>query len=599
MQLDTLTKLEISKLLKKSIDDVYYSDFTNLIKKSKTKFQYEDIVQYLIDKFIQELPKQTKITAKIVSTMEIIIGYSADKDILMSKDTTNRIVKSIIRCKEKENDEFLFEQINKLEETLKFCYPQFLVSKDMIQETENSDNIKQLETSLNEAQNKVAKLETIIDNLERKITKQNKDYEIVKQQKITLTEIKNQLESQLHQLEKEKINKDTKLINLEKEILEFQTQFKKIEHELAEKLELMSNAFDTLNDENKANKEKLTELERQANRTNLINETIITCLYRNQKITINDIIHELTKLKINTSHQEVYQHLMELKGKIKIDGPLLNTMPPSYKINKQEPIIHNPFNYFIPDSTKELNILVKSDSHITPRINVTELQMQNDILYNYCSANNIQLILDLGDTFDIFNSIKSQNLDNLNSIRKLIDTYVNSIPQNTGIYQANLGGNHDSALLEFGINPLELISNQREDLINLGFYHRQIQLGSPSNILYLHHPNRRFQEVGMMSNELQSYFHNFYNHQSIDKDNIYCDLIGHTHKSKLDIINSYCQVPSYTKDRVINGCWHLKIYFDNNNQISYINFIPLITNNNKLTSTTEIPYQKIKRNNTN
>ena len=92
---------------------------------------------------------------------------------------------------------------------------------------------------------------------------------------------------------------------------------------------------------------------------------------------------------------------------------------------------------------------------------------------------------------------------------------------------------------------------------------------------------------------MQSYLNSVYNIIE-DKHNIYCNLIGHTHKSKIDSINNYCTIPSYTKDRIKNGCWRMNIHFDTNKHIDHIVFIPLIVENNELTPMTEITYQKIK-----
>ena len=85
-------------------------------------------------------------------------------------------------------------------------------------------------------------------------------------------------------------------------------------------------------------------------------------------------------------------------------------------------------------------------------------------------------------------------------------------------------------------------------------------------------------------------------YQDIDiKNKTYFNMIGHLHRSKIDFNNNCCLVPSYNKDRIKNGAWHLKLSFNNDHEIENINFIPLIIEADQLIPTSKINYQKVRK----
>ena len=77
-----------------------------------------------------------------------------------------------------------------------------------------------------------------------------------------------------------------------------------------------------------------------------------------------------------------------------------------------------------------------------------------------------------------------------------------------------------------------------------------------------------------------------------ERKKAYIDLFGHFHASRLDMLNQYCSVPSLFKDRESNGAWHMKIYFDDKNNIKHMVFIPLMVND-KITKASEVGYQRV------
>lgn len=614
MELEPIIKMKVNGLLKKySIDNLYYSDFLNII--TKTKFGPEDVVNFLIERATTELEKEqtTPLLNKLVFSVFLIADCSAGDYIMFEKDTAikmNNLITSYLAKTDIESQKDMKNIINDFQDFMKKFYAS-TTDKDS---EHDSEQLMELKEKLINANKEIDSLNSQLTDLSKKIDKKNKEYEKLKQSEISLKQIKNKLEITIESLKKGQTEQRNKIHTFIQEIKENQKELTNLQNTIRElevslsKLDgqynievLLSKKKDELisNYSQKENELAIKEslLLKKQQEDNKIVELILTKLYLEYKIDIDNIIFELEKLGIKRSKQQIYEHLQELKTRIKIKGPFFNTFPPTYQIDKSAPQYSDPFNYGVRDYQKSLDFLLKSDSHIKSTTSFEELLHKNDALYSYCVNNGINMIFDLGDTFRIYNLEK--NIENLKEIEKILDKYISTTPRDTGIYQALLGGNHDEELLKFGINPLEVLSQAREDFIDLGYAHRLITLGNSNNGLMLHHPHQRFNETGLITNksnrEIQDYLNNFYtSRKKLNRENVYCDILGHTHKSKLDVFNSYCTVPSYNNDRIKNGCWHLKIYFDQNKNIDYIIFIPMIYEN-KLVPTSEIVYQKLKK----
>lgn len=616
MELDVLIKMKINGLLKKnSIDNLYYSDFCEAI--AKTKFSTEDIVKYLITKANAELEKEkpTNLLNKLMYSVFLIADCGAGDYIMFKKETAKEMNNLIINYLEKTDIESQEEMKKIIEDFQEFMQTFYISAND--QTTEISDEqLKELEQELANTKKEIADLNLQLTDLSQKINKKNKEYEKLKQSEISLKQIKNKLEITIENLKKnqtiqrnqiqtyiQEIKENQKeIINLQNTVSELEISLATIEGQYNVEVLLSKEKDNLISNYSQKEKElalKEANLVQKQIEDNQIVELILTKLYLEYKIDIESIILELEKLGIKRNKQQIYNQLQLLRTKLKIKGPFFDTFPPTYQIDKSAPQYSEPFNYGVRDYQRCLDFLIKSDLHIKTTTNLEELTKKNDDLYNYCIKNNINMIFDLGDSFRIYSSEK--NIENLKEIESLIDKYISATPKNTGIYQALLGGNHDEEVLKFGINPIEILSQSCEGFIDLGYAHRLITLGNPNNCLMFHHPHQRFNENGIINNrsnkDIQDYLNNFYNgRKKINREHVYCDMLGHTHKSKLDFFNSYCTVPSYSKDRIKNGCWHLKIYFDQNQNIDYIIFIPIIYENN-LIATSEIVYQKLKKKN--
>lgn len=607
-----LEKQKIIRLLKEhSINDLYYSDFVKIItesRKTKTsnKMTHDDVINYLTQKALSELETKEKLNfmllSKIIYVMVTIITCSSEDGIQLKNETVKAVDQMIKKSKEKPIDplngldQTTKKQLNILEEILVKYYLEVLE----IEEPNQNETVKQLKTELYTLKQQLMEYEikkqTYEKNrikLEKELKKSRVTSENLKssQQKLTTTiqslnqELKEYKKKQLELLKSidEKKLTITNLLSLQEEIKTLTTKIAELEQEK-----------ETLNKELDCHHLK----DEQSAQEKHIREIILSQLYT-QPASFERLKEILAAQGFKKSIQFINEQLNLLSDRVHIYGPSFETIPPVYKIDTNPFPAKNPF--YLPISSKsELDILVIADIHKKFQAILPE---EVDIAYDYATANDIQYIFNLGDNFSIQQKNHSLlTLENLKKLEEMLEDFATSFPKNTGIYLFNLGGNHDDVMLKFGLDPLQRLQQYRSDFINLGYNYAQIIFGDQTNSnnkINLHHPRVKLTE-SLATNPDQStavkdYLSKFYQKYSIDKDTIYFDFLAHVHRSKLDIVNSYCQVPSLTKDREANSAWHLKFYFDSQKNIDYIIFIPLIITNNQLKITTEIQYQKTRK----
>lgn len=551
----------------------------------------------------------------MIFSMILIIRYSEEDNIQINKTTIKKVNQAILKYKEVspkiniESNQIINQYIEELKEKLEKDYLEVFEKEEQSEETK--ELMEELETT-----------KALIINYEKKIADIEKNYQkiekILKHSRTTsknLENIRQNLQITVTTLKQEIISLNQELKKYQSEIKELLQNNQKKEQaitflsNLNESLEL---EIKTVNAKNVELNQKLEDLSQKLSlyetknaiqsQTRRIREIIITELY-NQPSSIEDLIKVVNREGYSVTPQIINEHLNALKNRVNMEGPLFETIPPIYKLNTNPLITPNPI--YLPSMAlnKEVDVLLISDLH---KDFYKDLLVPMDIAYNYSSANNISYIFNLGDNFNTkyFNNNNNNRLEELKRIEQWIKEFSDCIPQNTGIYLLNLGGNHDRFFLKAGIDPLSKLQEYRPDFINLGYDHVNIVLGDKlktNNCLALHHPSKRIEEtIGESLTEnsrIKDYFSGYYHslqNNLITRDMIYCDILAHLHRSKLDVLNSYCQVPSYTRDRVANGAWHLKIYFNSQKNIECITFIPLVIMNNQLKPVSEIQYQKVK-----
>ena len=624
MNLDPITKMNIIKYIKSyPITEYYYEELTDIIRRKK--YKDEDLQNYLMDKIIKDIEDQTTNVNLLNKLIQAIIissskGYNEyinlNEELLKKADQVIELYKERIIDKHKLTTEET-KQINYFEELINKHYPNRESSnKQSTEEIQKLDSrIEELNKNIENYENKIKELERIIEDQKKslkKILKENGNLENAKAQqkqaistsKEEITKFKKEIEILNEKLDtKEQEEKDLKEIieDLNRIISRLDEDKEKYKKEI-EKLEkihkIQNQELKNYNQQEQLIEEEKTYLKLIEERNKLIENTLIESLYT-KNVSIEELINILKQKNINLTHQEIHKHLTSLKTRINISGPIFTSIPPIYKINRHPANTSEAF--FINDYNQKsyIDIIAVADFHKNISNNI---QNELDKLYNYAASQNITKILNLGDIFRINPPIYPLNLESLNELEKLVESMSLIIPENTGIYQMFLGGNHDKSFLKFGIDPLQKLSEYRSDFVNLGYSHKYLVFGeekNDNNTLMLHHPDKKINCTSLEESPNQiiyQYLSSYYREKGISLDATYCNIIGHNHFSKIDILNSYCLVPSYTKDREENGAWHIRIYFDSKKEIEHITFIPLVIKD-KLTRVTEIEYQKIRKKN--
>ncbi len=171
---------------------------------------------------------------------------------------------------------------------------------------------------------------------------------------------------------------------------------------------------------------------------------------------------------------------------------------------------------------KDLEFMIISDLHLG---SIYEMPKLLDIIYDYCTKNNIHIILNSGDLVE--GEVKESSI--LVPPQKQLDHALRVYPLSPSILNFLLLGNHDySLLMNYGIDILDLIKERREDIIPIGYGEGQILI--KNDHIVLQHP-LIYREV---------------NHGIYDKTII---IRGHGHAPKISMDNSNLVIyaPSLSK----------------------------------------------------
>lgn len=275
----------------------------------------------------------------------------------------------------------------------------------------------------------------------------------------------------------------------------------------------------------------------------------------------------------NYTREEITESLKRLKKQVCIINPLSKSVPIIYEVSS--PLITTNGNMEINNVTRTYDLLVTADWHLSPEVEIARTLGKVDSLYNYCVANNINLILNLGDFLDVkpIGDPYNQYTSNM----KLLESIAELFPKDKNIVQAILGGNHDRKMLKLGIDPLKYLEDNRRDFINLGYDNATISFmrDNSSEIIGIHHPNTvglQLDDFVSVREEINNCLKIAYKDAEFNRKDVYMDLFGHFHLPRIDAANHYALVPALMKlnGQNTNGAFHLKLYFNENNNIDYI-----------------------------
>ncbi len=665
MAITALEQKRIFEYLKSHpVEAIYFDDLKYLLGHGK-RLEYKNFLEFFVDSTIKRLNEDKiyfNLINKFLFTINNILNSMLEQNCEIDGQFINKIrlfrtlyEESLERTKQERSEE-VEKSLDIINENLKSISP---ISQDVSQILPYLKEIEALQSRIKDLEKECFAIKQEKEALRKEAERKGKQFkkrqdninslhiEINKKDKI-IRELEEKLKREVQSLSKviedlkeqlnKQVNSNKNLTeineNLNAELQKLKLLLESYELDKGEKLiviiQKLNDTIQKLNDENESLKDRNTmlevanssleeevvglstiiktseeEIKKQAERNALrshndsvIEHLIVKRLFT-QHLSIDEIIEELKQEGYKLDNDEISYHLKNLKKHFNIEAASFIDNVPRYTIIPPEIVVNRKFNIALPENCTSYDILIVSDLHISEfnEAATEEFKMIN----GYCEDNNIHFILDGGDFFQgkFFHSYKPAATFEHNY--RLVEEAISKIPFSKGIYHAIMGGNHDQDFLNFGFNPIERLTNARDDFIYLGFNHCTIAFNGFDTMysqFMLHHPTGRFEDPidlpdysnGKFLKTLDEYYKSI----GHTRDDSYIDLIAHFHRSSLDALSSLCILPSFRKDRFNNGAWHLKIYFDKMHNIKYMIFIPVIINNMKLISTTEISYQKLK-----
>ena len=603
MALTGVDKVKLNKYLKEHANgDIYYIDMCDYLGK-RGKISDVEFLDFFTESAVLEFRKDTKISmkqvSKYISVIDSFLGWVHESGSEVSEETLDKIrslkefyfeyVERTEGCIDVEfNDNYLVPLMDKIDA----LYP-----VDDNYEAESVSNyinkIAELEKTIKVLERELDELRRKSDSLELSSQKKDEQLDTLKEEKVSLgREVKSknkEIEELSGTIESLKV-KISELQTLLDDITSdrdalvcYKVQFDEVSSQVAE-LTKTINGYKK--EKNKAEKQKQKDEKIES----LIYQKLIV-----QDGTLDDLLRVVDEAGIKTSGEEVSRLLKQMKSKINIDSSRFSTSP-RYKIVKPKVMQDGTFTVDVPYGCKHMDIMLVSDFHIK-EIDGKTLNSY-DILLDYCTNNNINLILNLGDFYNGFSVVP---LEYHNAVKnyKLTEEAIEKLPKADGIYHAVLGGNHDRNIANYGFDPIKMMADEREDFIDLGYFHSTVLLDGTLGVhgsFDLHHPEEFDFPISIddeaIIGYMDGYLNDMYKGHGRDRDDSYIDIIGHTHRNQFNYSGGYCYIPPFLSGPGKKGASHLRIYFDEETGIKYMVFMPL-SYNTKLVKNTEIVYQKI------
>ena len=585
MKLTSMQKMKIDKLIKThAIDDIYHEDFVDILGKKNCSDL--ELFNFFGDKLLEIFTKgeeNSEYIEKYVNTLSMQMEWA--KDYLDAPAITNfyRVKKAYedYRTKHDVKTDSSIMQILKISENYILKLLEDKKEEKPILKEEVSNDIPNNDELL-KLKEKCDKLQTFLDrkqNENRKFVAKVKELEeIISAKDSEISNLNDKLSNSNVKLLEEELDKLTTLLNAKDEAIvsledTIQADNEKIsdlkqnlmfKSSQIEKMSLeKTNAYEKKEAENKLDKEILT----------LILDDTKTIAEIKEILNANDF----PDLKL----EDIKASLKRLSRTFNLRRKYSTYLDEKYGVCSPIIVRNKSLSLYVDDS---IDILLISDLHCTD-FNDYDTVSTYEKMYNYCINNRISLIANLGAFFDVrTNGIKS--LDTLRDIYGLLDGMVKYFPKEKSIKHLILGGNHDESLLNYGFDPLDYVAEMRDDIVSLGYRMAAIRFANNDRIM-LHHIAKKFStDTDIVSSLKEAYLQ--YNR---NRDESYIDFLGHTHSCVFNASEHYCLVPSYTRDFVQDGALHLKIYFDNDKKIKYMEMLPL-TYDKELKPTAQIIYKK-------
>lgn len=575
MDITLLDQQKFMALLKKN-DLIYISDIEELAEKKYTKDQVLELY-YKIYKSKLTPSSSNKMIAKTIFVITLLLHDLANermdipKDLIEQLRTMKQEYYDFVEKQNKKSDADILEKLQDLTDAiLRAC----------VYTTEKEEQ-EEVKSDIQEYLTTIAELEKKGKQQEKAIDKRNETIEKQKQTIKELTTVVKEDEKQIKKSNATISSLEAKLHGQEDQITKFQQTLEAKEISVKtyqEKLEELNSSLTETNSKmsiyitRDAQEKKILEIERD----------VLKQICEEDK-TLDEISDGLKRKNIVATRDEILACLKKIQKEVNIQKAVSNKGS-SYKLVPE--VAPREYEITLQPMDNHLDLLLVSDWHVYEVDKAFFKQV--DFVNNYCIKEGIHHIINLGD-FLSFSRYKKDS-KYIDAYYQLTEGIIEKAPSDPSISHIIMGGNHDRYLLNYGMNALKKICEEREDYFYLGYDHATIHL--KDDLIKLHHFEKKFPELDQYDDRtllhlLKSYYRSI--HMDREKD-IYIDLFGHIHRSMLNVDSSYAIVPSLTKDRMQNGAWHIKIYFDEN-KIKNIIFIPLIADN-CLQPVSEMVYMK-------
>lgn len=600
MALTGSDKIKIKKYLREHANgNIYYPDLCAYLCKPGKVTDHE-FLDFFTECVIEEFSKDSKISikqlAKFISCVGSFVEWMHEEGSEINEETLDKIrsfsslyEEYLTRTGMKCDEVFRDNCVKEVMDVVNKLYPceTDSLGKYVLRVKELEGKIRELERTIdslkldnNKVQGDLDKANSNLDGLGEEISTVRGELREKKNYIKVLEKDLENLREQLHELETTITN-----ITTEKdELLIYKSKCEDLVTKISE-LEQVVSAYNENEEKEKLQKEKEQQLE------SLIYQKLLV-----ESASLDDLLEVIESKGITSDINEISKVLREMRKKVKIANGNFSSKP-TYRIIKPKLMANGKFIVDVPSNCKHMDVMLVADFHISE----FDSRVLNgfDMINNYCSKNGINLILNLGDFYHGFFG-KTIDYESACKNYKAVEDSITSIPKADGIYHAVLGGNHERNIAIFGFDPIKMLTDERDDFIDLGYYHSTVCLDGNSGRLGkfdLHHPSNYdfpidLDEEGLTVGSMNEYLDELYDKYDRSRDDSYIDIFGHTHRSQFNFASSYCYIPPFFDEKLKRGACHLRIYLDEETGIKYMVFMPLSVGN-KLIKNNEIVYQKV------
>ena len=602
MALTGVDKIKLSKYIREhAIDDIFYIDMCVFLGK-KGKITDSEFIDYFAECVVSEFSKNSKISvkhvAKLVSLVGNFVGWMHEEGSVISDETLDKIrsfdklyddylIRNVVDCDTEFREHCILEVMDRVNEYYPVEQEIDGLAKYIVKVRELEAKLKEYERVVEDAKREYSILQTSYDSECSKNESLSSELSAAKDDLKNRKQYVKFLEQDLEEfrIKVVKLNNDLASVTTERDgLFPYKQQFEDASKEVS-RLDAIVKEFN----------DNLKKQKRQARKDEMIKSIIYQKLLV-ESASVEDLLSVIESNGISTDMSEVSRLLREMRKNINVVNGTF-TKKPTYKIVKPKLMANGQFSVDVPSECKHMDVLLVSDFHI--RDFDKKILEGFDMINDYCSKNGINLILNLGDFYQGFSSRPLEYSNAVNN-RKIVEDSIDVIPRADGIYHAVMGGNHERNMTNYGFDPIKLLTDERDDFIDLGYYHSTICLDNVMGTIGkfdLHHPSSfdfpvDLDEDGLTVDDMNEYLDDVYSKNGRSRDDSYIDIFGHTHRNQFNYASSYCYIPPFFEGKNRRGACHLRIYFDEDTGIKYMVFMPLSVSN-KLTKNNEIVYQKV------